>query len=198
MAFNLMWYIITIWLELTAIVVVGIAGMLFVGYRIRMARILHILRVQFIVHYILVEKRIQTGIVLQKELVTYGGVRFIKDGNFYYKVKRDKIFFDGYDLAIAHRHNHPEPLDITESSDALFSTDKQMTGATSAQETDGAINAKVVSDLNKSMYTTRDTIMLIALGFVGVISSIGVYLAYENSQQMTTILQCLAGKIVGC
>lgn len=182
---DLLGYVIIVWLELTVgLVIVPILVLFALGRYMKVEFILNLLRTKYIYHYIRsINGRLLKRVVMDKEIKTFGKSKFIPYKGFYYKLKDECFFLTGTSISIAHQFNVSEPLTFSKSNEFLFEDSKDLT----AQETESAIEAKVVLDLNKSIYTNKDILLFIAVMVSIVLTGVNLYFNYANGQELANL-----------
>jgi len=185
-------YIEILYIELFVTVLVTLFVIIFVGYKRKIPFFLRLLRIQFFFHIIIIEKRVQTHVILQKELISYSPLRFIryKKEGFEYKIEPKDFFYINYDTAICHRLNIAEALDINKNPKLLtmFLPNSDYSIQEHANRTDKAVNTKVVLDLGKSIWSRKDIIILTLFGLIGIFLTIAVYEQYQQYQILNYVV----------
>lgn len=191
---NLMDFVYLTWLELFVFVfILPTFCFLLFGYLVRLRLVLRILNKQFFQHWIILPNSyISSKVILSKEIEVDGKSSFIKGmkakgsaPRFLIRPEKEYKFYYGGVLTVAHRYNDPNPLQFQELKEYIFQKDNN---AMSAMDLGVAIDSDLMKDYNRSIYGKKDIMVLLFLMGLLAISALNIYLTYESSQSMNTII----------
>lgn len=181
-------YIVIVWAELTAFVLMMVGAFLFIGYKARVVPILHLLRKPFIHHYLVDSRGFKSHVHVSKDIKQIGKSRFVECKPCDYIYDPSFVFSVGNDVGIANAYGKPAPLKFEPENGILVAQD----GEKYADETRAALRTKLMIDFNRSIYQTKDLIMMFAIFGLFAISIVGIYFSFETSQQVAVLNNYLA------
>ena len=193
MAVDLGTLVVELWVELTLFVIVLPAGLMVgLGYKLKMPFILNLLRKRYIYHFIIDGVRVTNHIVMIKDTAIKGSSRFVPYGRewYLYKPNKEYLFYWNGVTSIAHRAHDPTPMKFSEIGNMILLSAAE--GEYPAQEVHDAIESKVVTDFNASIYQKKEIITMIMIFGVCVLICINIYFTYTTQQQVASMLSYFA------
>lgn len=190
----------TVYLEVTAIVtlmIIAIGFIIFFSYHSRKTPIMRIFGSQYF----------RFGIVnpagqltwhnrLTKDFKVVGKVILWKYKDQNYKLQEDRIFWENKIPSSIYKFGNPLALDILGIPDAEIEVWDERTKSNvkrkiSSQELKGAIESKVVNELNKVGFNRMETVVLIIMIVAIGMNIVTLYQIYQINTAMATLIDQL-------